>query len=202
MNAEKEHHETVVANLIEVIKGYVPQFHNLLLVEPTPIVPPCLESTDSGVNSETLAVTTAESTPEKSVEQDSAKSTTSEVDREEAAPPEIKAVEAKVEGAVAEESPPKEEEEEEKLPAAESEEKKAGAEELSEEANSSSSSRDSQSPERQPVTAADEPPARPLESTRRSNNFSRGPAFGNTRLQICCLFTVLLETENSDIIQA
>lgn len=189
MNSEKEHHETVVANLIDVIKGYVTKFHDLLLVDHVPII--CLPepAADSGISNETIVL----STPEKNADdsKDSGKSSDSE----------------KVAG----------EEQPQSDSVAQDKEKE---ESPSHESNSSSTSSpssstgalspDQNSPEKTNI-AEDEQvdeqhklQATPvaLVSTRRTNNYSRGQAFGNTRLQICCLFTVLLETENRDIINA
>lgn len=199
VNSEKEHHEAVVGNLIDVIKEYVPKFHDLLLLEPTPIVMPV----DSGVYNETVVVSTTESTPEKNESKDSGKASDSEKVEEE----EDEDVDTKDErGDVGEE------------------EGEAGskAEHSSEDANSSSSSVEAETPERDsPLTTTavvaegeeenDKKSVADGESkgsvpagvsTRRNNNFTRSHAFGNTRLQICCLVTVLLETENRDIINA
>ena len=164
VNSEKEHHAQVVANLIDVLKGYVDKFHELLLIEPIPPIAYTTTSNtvtvDSGISNETIVVSTTESTPEK-VDEVKEKPTVAEVEED-------------------------------------------ATENSSEESSAASSSAEVSSPEREPEkpVEAETKAEEELVSTRRNNNFSGTKAFGNTRLQVCCLFTVLLETEHRDIITA
>lgn len=183
VNSEKEHHDKVVANLIEVIKGYVDKFHDLLLIEPTPIVSTVIDTPIETITNETIVVSTNESTPEKNTDKgddskDSGKASDSEkVDEDQEVTTD--------------------EEQQKDQEVTEKEDRDS-----SEESSSSSSVGEAQSPEERASPEKVKQAEKVFVSTRRNNNFARGPAFGNTRLQICCLFTVLLETENRDIINA